>query len=260
MFDRAINFLTGFNRNLWALSFGWLVGAMGFAASMPFIAIYFHSEFGMTMTQIGVFFGVMALVRSAFQLVGGEVSDRMSRQKLLIHSQLWRGVSFLLLSAAIYGDYGFAAVAGSLFIATIFGSIFHPVANAMVSDILPENKRLDGYAITRAAGNFGWALGPAIGGFLATSSYALLFLISAVITIASAIVFALFMRAPSERSEIEAFKISDIIAVKDDHLLAKHSILIFLLYLVVSQLLFRFRSIRSKSWGFQKHSWAISTP
>ena len=236
MVTRGLQYFRQFDRSLWVLAFGRLVGAMGFSVSMPFISIYFHSEFGFSMTEIGLFFGVMTIVRSVCQVIGGEMSDRVPRSWMLVHSQNFRAVSFALIALSIYCDWGFWAVSLSLLISVIFGAVFHPVANAMVSDILPEEKRLDGYAVTRAAGNLGWAIGPAIGGFVATASYSVLFLISAIITLASAIIFWTMMHLPKSAAPMEKFKLADVIAVRKDPCLARHSLLVFLLYLVVAQL------------------------
>ncbi len=240
MWKASIAYIRRFDRSLWILSLGWLISALGFAAAIPFIGIYFHAEFGLSMTQIGIFFGVMAVVRSVFQAVGGEISDRIERRWLLIFAQYTRAFVFIFLAAAIFGHWGFWWCAVFLMINSVFGAVFQPVANAMVSDILPKEKRLDGYAITRTAGNLGWALGPAVGGFLATSSYALLFLIAAVVTLLSALTFHLFLRVPQTHRQNDRFKFSDIIAIKDDHYLAVHVGLIFLLYLVVAQLILPF--------------------
>jgi len=252
MIRRSLLYVQKFDRNLWALSLGWFVSALGFAAAMPFIAIYFHSAFGMSMTEIGVFFGIMAVVRSLFQVVGGEVSDRVQRRTMMIWSQAGRGVAFLLLAATIYWDQGFWAVSVALLVTTICGAIFHPAANAMVSDILPAEKRLEGYAVTRAAGNLGWAAGPAIGGFLATASYGLLFLISAVVTIASALVFLTLMRPIRTSTIQDRFRMSDILKIKDDPLLTRHSALIFLMYLVVAQLIVPFSVYSVEHVGISK--------
>src|SRR5512139_3641532 len=48
-------------------------------------------------------------------------------------------------------------------------------ADAMLADMIPSEKRTDAYAINRIANNAAFALGPAIGGFLATRSYDLAF-------------------------------------------------------------------------------------
>lgn len=45
----------------------------------------------------------------------------------------------------------------------------------MLADMIPSEKRTDAYAINRIANNAAFALGPAIGGFLATRSYNLAF-------------------------------------------------------------------------------------
>ncbi|UCG62701.1 MAG: MFS transporter [Candidatus Zixiibacteriota bacterium] len=237
MIRRSVGFVKQFEKNLWILSTGWFVSALGFAISIPFIAIYFYATLGLSMSEIGVFFGAMALVRSVFQAIGGEVSDRIERHILLIYSQIFRAGAFLTLAISIYKDWGFWPVAIALLVNSIFGAIFQPVANAMVSDILPVDKRLDGYAITRSAGNLGWAVGPAIGGFLAGYSYGLLFLISSGITLLSGLVFLIFLKPPRTVIVQDRFKFSDLLAIKDDPYLARHSILIFALYLVVAQLI-----------------------
>jgi MFS family permease len=48
-------------------------------------------------------------------------------------------------------------------------------ADAMLADMIPSEKRTDAYAINRIANNAAFALGPALGGFLATRSYDLAF-------------------------------------------------------------------------------------
>lgn len=252
MWNRTFTYIRQFDRNLWILSLGWFVSALGFAASIPFVAIYFHAEFDMSVTEIGLFFGVLAVVRSVFQAVGGEVSDRMERRWLLISSQFFRAGAFLFLAAAIRWDWGFWWIAACLAVNSIFGAVFQPVANAVVSDILPKGKRLDGYAVTRSAGNLGWAAGPAIGGFLATTSYALLFTISSAITMISGLIFLLFLKVRQFELQTDRFRLSDIVAIKSDPYLAWHSVLVFLLYLVVAQLIAPFSIYTVEMVGISK--------
>ncbi len=237
MFSRALIYTRQFDRNLWILSFGWFVSALGFAVSIPFIAIYFHSVLGLSMSQIGYFFGSMAVVRAVFQGMGGEISDRMERRQLMIRAQLARVVAFAGLAWSIAQGWGLWPIAGFLFVASASGAVFQPAANAMVSDILPEDKRIDGYAITRAAGNLGWAAGPALGGFLAAKSYAMLFAISAIVTIGSAVVFWFWLKSPDTTKVSDRFRLRDLLSIKDDKLMATHCLLIFCLYLVVAQLM-----------------------
>jgi len=237
MIRRAVRYVRQFDRNLWVLCLGWFVGALGFAAAIPFLSIYFHERMGMSMTEIGAFFGAMALIRAVFQAVGGELSDRMKRKNLLVFAQLFRAVAFLALGLAIGYDLGFWPIAFFMTVNSIFGAIYVPALHALVSDILPEAKRLDGYALTRSAGNLGWAVGPAIGGFMAHSSYAGLFYIAAAILLTSGVIFWSFFRPPANVLREEAFHFKDLLALKEDKKFATYCVLTFLLFLVVAQLI-----------------------
>ncbi|MCF8050185.1 MAG: MFS transporter [Desulfobacterales bacterium] len=237
MFDRIVSFFRQFPASFWVLSLGWFVSALGFGISIPFVSIYFHGALGLSLAQIGLFFGFLAVVRSFFQLLGGEISDRFDRRKAMIHYQWVRAAAFLVTAVAIYRDWGFWPVAASILVNSVFGALYQPAANAAISDILPEKKRLDGFAVVRSSVNLGWAAGPALGGFLAVVSYGLLFVMSAVITAASAVVVLLFLRLPETGKSPEQFRLSDLVAVREDPLLAVHAILIFVLYLVHSQLI-----------------------
>jgi len=237
MFHKLYQFFGQFGKDLWILAFGWFVSALGFAASIPFISIYFHSELGLSTTEIGIFFAVIAIVRSLFQLIGGEISDRISRRGLLIHSQSLRVITFILMGLTIQYNWGFWPMAIIFTLNSIVGAVFMPTVNALVSDMLPPEKRLDGYAISRSAGNLGWAAGPAIGGFMAAHSYAALFYLSGVITFISVLIFWIFLVVPEVAKVQERFKFSDLVAVRHDKNLAWHAGLTFFLYLVVAQLI-----------------------
>ena len=234
---RFFNFTKKFDKNLWILSAGWFVSALGFALSIPFIAIYFNARLGLSITEVGIFFGAMAIVRAVFQGIGGELSDRIDRRSILIFAQGARSVSLLMIAISIGFDWGFWAVAGFLVVSSIFGAVFQPIANAMVSDILPEHLRLDGYAITRSALNLGWAVGPALGGLMAAKSYASLFVAASIVTLIASLLFMFFLKPLSYERAKDKFKFKDIIAIKDDPNLLTHSALTFILFLVVAQLI-----------------------
>ena len=229
-------YLGQFSRDLWILSLGWFVGAVGFAASVPFVSIYFNTELGMSTIQIGVFFGVLALVRAAFQALGGELSDHIGRQGLLTKAQFYRAFTFVGLGLSIKFHLGFWPIALMLLLNSIFGSIFMTTLTTMVADIVPKEKRLDGYAISRSAGNAGWAVGPAIGGYLAASSYAELFYFAAVLTVLCAMIFHFLLKVEPAPLTKDSFRLADLMSIRKDKLLLVHGILTLGMYLVVAQL------------------------
>lgn len=65
------------------------------------------------------------------------------------------------------------------FLDLVGGLGFHSVALAYISDIVEEN-RIKAYSILKIAINSGWAISPAIGGFLSSISYPLAFFSSSI--------------------------------------------------------------------------------
>jgi MFS family permease len=238
MIPRITGYVRQFDSRLWVLVFGWFVAAIGFSASMPFLSIYFREQLGLSTSEIGLFFAGIAVFRVGSQVVGGELSDRIGRQSLIVQSQFYRAFTFLLIGFAIAYVWGFWATAILFAINSIFGSLYGPAINAMVADILPPEKRLDGYAVAHTASNLGWAAGPALGGMIAHSSYAVLFYVSAAFALVSAVIFRYWLKVPpvTAASTTERFKLSDLMAVKDDKFLAAQSFFTLLLYLVVAQM------------------------
>lgn len=154
---------------------GWFISSLGFGAVVPFVSIYFHTELGVPMSLIGAFFLIAAVLRSSSQIIGGELSDRIGRRRLLIISQSNRAIVFIATGVAIASNAGFWVIAGILMLNYLLSAFFQPVASAMIVDLVPKEKRVEGYSILRTAGNAGWGTGPAIGGFLAYYGYEYLF-------------------------------------------------------------------------------------
>jgi MFS family permease len=76
----------------------------------------------------------------------------------------------------------------------------------MIADILPEEKRAQGYGIFRVAFNLSVVIGPAIGGLLAARSYLALFITDAVISLITAALVIRFIpetKPESTPEEIE---------------------------------------------------------
>jgi len=229
-----------FDRRLWILSLGLGVSSFGGALTMPFIAIYLHAEHGMSLTQIGLFYTLLTVVRMASQMTAGELSDHLGRGPLLTLSPLGHAGAFMLLALGMYLRWSLPAIVLCFVLNAVVGSIFMPVANAAAADILPTEDRLKGYALIRTVSNLGWAVGPALGGLLAGLSFALLFFIAALFILAAGLVFLFFFKAPPKTLAEERFRLSDLWAVRKDLHLFQHVVLSFLLYLVFSQMMSTF--------------------
>jgi len=174
------------DRRLFHLTFGRLLAGMGFAVTIPFLSLYLHTERGVPMSAVGGLFFVSALTGALAQLLGGDWTDRYGRKRMLVLAQVGRGIVFLFLSVAVLLHasplWFVLLVCGSAF----FGRLFDPPSGAMIADIAKGEERVEAYGVLRVGGNLGWAIGPALGGFLAALSYWSLFLVSAALMLLSA--------------------------------------------------------------------------
>jgi MFS family permease len=59
----------------------------------------------------------------------------------------------------------------------------------MMADILTEKQRQEGFGLMRVVRNLAWIIGPSIGGFLASRSFMLLFIIDAIVSCIVAVIF-----------------------------------------------------------------------
>jgi MFS family permease len=81
-----------------------------------------------------------------------------------------------------------------------FSDIGHPASQAMLADILPEKKRIEGFGVLRVVANLAVTIGPAIGGLIATRSFLALFIIDACASTITAIIVLLVL--PETKPEI----------------------------------------------------------
>jgi len=89
----------------------------------------------------------------------------------------------------------------------LFATAAGPAHEAMLIDILPEKKRSEGFGVMRVAMNLSVAIGPAIGGFLASRSYLILFIADTVTSLITAlIVYLVVEESMPEKKESKVKK------------------------------------------------------
>jgi MFS family permease len=170
-------------RPYWTLVGITFIDRLGGALLYPFFALYITTKFGVGMTQVGVLFAVFSISSFAGSMLGGALTDRMGRKGMLIFSLISTSFSSVLMGlvSSLSQFFVLALVVG------IFTEAGGPARQAMVADLLPEEKRAQGYGIIRVAFNLSVTIGPAIGGFIAGYNYLFLFLSDAVISLISAV-------------------------------------------------------------------------
>jgi MFS family permease len=164
------------------------IDALGGTILFPFFSLYVTQKFGVGMTQAGVLLGMNSFFALAGSTVGGALTDRFGRRKIILFGLIFSALSSLSLGLvnSIRMMYPLIIIVGLL------ASVANPAHEAMLADVLPESKRQEGYGILRVVFNYAWIVGTALGGLIATRSFFALFAIDAVIScIVAAILFRL---------------------------------------------------------------------
>ena len=172
MSQRLNNLIAEFPRQFWILFGGTLINSTGSGMVFPFLTLYLHQRLNLSMTLVGVILSVWAISALVGQLAGGSLADQLGRKRLMAAS--------LIASAFIMAAFGFAdsvvTATGIVVLAGFSAALYQPARDAMIADLVESNKRSQAYSLIRVVANLGIAIGPAIGGFLASRSYLITFL------------------------------------------------------------------------------------
>jgi MFS family permease len=197
MLSRVKTLSQEFPRTFWVLTGATFIDRVGGALLFPFFALYVTDHFGVGMTEVGILFAIFSVANLIGGVIGGALTDKLGRKWMLMFGLVTSASSSLLMPFVdqLVVFYGFGAVVGLLAMAG------GPAQQAMVADILPEEKRAEGYGLQRVSMNLAVAIGPAIGGLLATRSYLLLFIMDAVTSIITAVI--VYYALPETRPQVE---------------------------------------------------------
>lgn len=166
----------------------------------PFFALYLTQKFDIGMSTVGILFAIFSVTGMAGSALGGALTDRMGRRTVIVAS--------LILSSLSALGMGFAPTM-SIFIMVVvvvgtLSSIGHPAHEAVVADLLPPEKRAEGYGIIRVVFNLAVIIAPPIAGLLIAHSYLTLFIVDAVISLISATIVILALPETKPRAHPHA--------------------------------------------------------
>lgn len=196
IFTKAKKIYLEFPTTFWTLMAALFIDRLGGALMFPFFALYITQKFEVGMTEVGVLFVIFSAASFGGSIMAGALTDKFGRRWMLIFGLVVSAVSSLLI---IFVDsltvlYVLAGTIG------LFSEAGGPAQQAMVADLLPEEKHAEGYGMMRVIANLAMTIGPAIGGLLAAQSYALLFAVDAVSSIITAVV--VYFLLPETKPEV----------------------------------------------------------
>lgn len=163
------NAYSGLSKELWWLSVVIFINRSG-TMVIPFLTVYLTHK-GFTLAQAGYAMAAFGAGSIVGGYIGGRLTDAFGYRWVQAGSLFLNGILFLVLGQM----QSLGKVMGCIFILSSLGEAFRPANSAAIAAYSNESNRTRGYSLNRLAVNLGWAIGPAIGGILASRSYTLLF-------------------------------------------------------------------------------------
>ncbi|MFW9900962.1 MAG: MDR family MFS transporter [Candidatus Thorarchaeota archaeon] len=200
MFTKIKSTYREYPRAFKVLTLATFIDMLGSFLLYPFFSLYITSRFGVGMIEVGFLLSINSVGNIIGGMVGGALADKYGRRTMILFGLIVSGIGSVLLGLVdnLYIFYILAAFLG------LVGSFGGPARQAMVVDLLPKEKQTEGFGIQRVAFNLSAVIGPLLGGFLASQSYMLLFILDALSSIITA--FIVYYVIPETKPQISEEK------------------------------------------------------
>jgi len=205
--QRAKNIYQEYPSQFWVVVGANFIDRIGGGMIFPFFALYITKHFQVGMTEVGLLFALFSISDMFGNMIGGALTDFLGRKSMIIMGLIISALTSLAMGLVqqLEWFYVMGAVSG------LFATAAGPAHQAMLTDILPEKKRAEGFGVMRVAANLAVAIGPAIGGFIASYSYLILFVADTITSLITALIVYLVV----EESKPEVKEATEKIGFKE---------------------------------------------
>lgn len=143
---------------------------------LPFLSLFLVRKLGLSYQDAGVAVMMTTLASIPGSFAGGKLSDHFGRKKAYAIFQLTAAVCLFFCAFLENPQIIIALICLSSF----FNGGVRPIISAIITDVLPAEKRQIGFSLSYLGINLGVALGPLVAGFLFNHYIPLIFIGDAV--------------------------------------------------------------------------------
>lgn len=194
---KFINQYRGLNRDIYILFVGRVIGALG-TFIWPLLTLILRDKLAYSASTIAVIMVVGFSMNLPASLIGGRLTDRYGRKKIIVLSNILM-VSCFYINAFIPIS---SLTIVFFFISSFFGTLQGPAYDAMLADKSTSDQRAKAYSLSYMGFNLGFILGPSIGGFLFKDFLWLAFLIDGTTSLLGTLLI-MFMIKDTKLSDIK---------------------------------------------------------
>ncbi|TWN82045.1 MDR family MFS transporter [Bacillus licheniformis] len=171
------------------LLIGTLVTKAAKSMTTPFLALYLHMKTGADFGTIGLVIGLGYFSSTVGGVVGGALSDKIGRKKVMLSSIfIW---SFVFILFGLVHDFMWFLLLNIL--SGLCHSCFEPVSKALMAELSEREMRFRIFSLRYLAINVGAAVGPLLGAYFGLAKTGTPFIITGLVYFGYAILLSLMM-------------------------------------------------------------------
>lgn len=163
------NAYSGLSRRIWLLSIVMLINRSG-TMVLAFMTLY-CKHLGYTTKQGGFVVAIYGVGSVTGAFLGGKITDKFGFYYTQFTSLFCGGILFITLGQM----RSYEAICVCTFFLSMVNESFRPANAASIAHYSTAKNRTQSFSLVRLAINIGWGIGVAVGGFLASINYHLLF-------------------------------------------------------------------------------------
>lgn len=175
------NAYNGLSRRIWLLSIVMLINRSG-TMVLAFMTLY-CKYLGYTTKQGGFVVAIYGIGSVAGAFLGGKITDKFGFYYNQFISLFFGGILFITLGQM----RSYESICICTFFLSMVNESFRPANAAAIAHYSTAKNRTQSFSLVRLAINIGWGIGVALGGFLASINYHLLFWTDGFTNIAGAV-------------------------------------------------------------------------
>ncbi|HYF81717.1 MAG TPA: MFS transporter [Clostridia bacterium] len=161
----------GLPKSIYVIFFAQVINRFGDFV-LPFLSLFLVKKLGLSYQSAGVAVMLTSLSSIPGSFAGGKIADHLGRKKAYAAFQL--SAAICLFFCAFLGNP--QIIIALICMSSFFNGGVRPIISAIITDVLPAEKRQMGFSMSYLGINLGVSLGPLVAGFLFNHYIPLIFI------------------------------------------------------------------------------------
>ncbi len=240
----------GLPKEIYILFFGRIINCIG-SFIYPLLSLILTQKIGLSIAEAGFIITLSGIFQAPCMLIGGKLVDILGSKKILVIFESISAFLFIICGLIKPSHIMIVVIIAASCVSSMAGSCF----DTIVANITTDENRKSSFSLIYIGLNLGFAIGPAIGGFLLANHLSIIFIGDAVTTLIAVALVAFFIDEKNvlishndsvmeEKTEGSIFKV-----FKERPLLIYFSLLMLTFDIAYSQFSFSFPLQINKVFG-----------